>query len=218
MLPKVFLDYDASGALKAAKMGHLVVIVDVIDMSTSLETALEMGAVEVYGASPDNSNAPVYLNPEFIATVVATKAKLYNLGIILIGEPRYGCKEDIIRNCLKVYSKINSLNAKIYDVVPNIGKDVGNLTNFKNKIVIAVTNSGGVAFDAAFNAGGTVVTATVARTLKNKGIIPAQIGINRALKVSKRLNKNISIIAASSNSIEDVLAANYLYDQMKEMS
>lgn len=40
---------DASGAYQAACSGQVVVIVDVIDMSTTLEAALQEGAALVLG-------------------------------------------------------------------------------------------------------------------------------------------------------------------------
>ncbi|CEO89494.1 hypothetical protein SSCH_50031 [Syntrophaceticus schinkii] len=42
---------DASGAYHAACSGQVVVIVDVIDMSTTLEVAIQEGAALVLGAS-----------------------------------------------------------------------------------------------------------------------------------------------------------------------
>ena len=65
-LPEIILTADASGAQKAARQGMLVMIVDVIDMSTSLESAIDAGALAVFGASPDYTRAPVETSPEYV--------------------------------------------------------------------------------------------------------------------------------------------------------
>lgn len=210
MSPKVYFDVDASGAYRAAQKGHVVIIVDVIDMSTSLETALELGAVHIFGASPDLVSAPVSVNPEKIAEAAVLISKANKSEIIIIGEPRFGSKNEIILNCSKLYNKIISLGGKITGVVPNVGKEVAHFIDFSNKVVIAATSTGGVAFDAAYNAGGMVTVGTVARTQKMKGKAPAIKSAKRALILARKLNKDISVIAASSNSMEDVLAARYL--------
>ena len=48
----IIVTSDASGAQAAAREGFLVMIVDVIDMSTTLESALEAGAVAVWVPAP----------------------------------------------------------------------------------------------------------------------------------------------------------------------
>jgi hypothetical protein len=52
-LRRIIVESDASGAREAARAGLMVMIVDVIDMSTTLESALDAGAAAVLGASPD---------------------------------------------------------------------------------------------------------------------------------------------------------------------
>jgi len=208
---------DASGAYEAAINGHIVVIVDIIDMSTSLETALEMGAVAVFGASPDQNHAPVTANPEKIAMAAASIAQRLSTEVIIIGEPRFAGKEEEMRNCQRLVNKLTEMNVEISDFVPNVGKEVWTFTNFEKKIVIAVTGTGGAAFDAAYNAegGGIVTTATVARTKYMKGEAPALKGVYRAKNLASELKRDISYVAASSNSYEDILAAKYLCDLTK---
>ena len=209
---KVYMTKDASGAYEAAINGHIVVIVDIIDMSTSLETALEMGAVAVFGASPDQNYAPVQVNPEKIAIDVAFIAQKLNTEVIIIGEPRFARQEEQMKNCQRLANKLTEMNVEISDFVPNVGKEIWNFTNFEKKIVIAVTGTGGVAFDAAYNAesGCIVTTATVARTKYMRGEAPALKGVYRAKNLASELKRDISYVAASSNSYEDILAAKYL--------
>jgi len=214
---KVYMATDASGAYEAAINGHVVVIVDIIDMSTSLETALEMGAAAVYGASPDQNHAPVAVNSEKIAADVAFMAQKLDTEVIIIGEPRFADKKEQMKNCQKLVNKLTELNIKISDFVPNVGKELWAFAHIDKKIAIAVTDTGGVAFDAAYSAGGIVTTATVARTKHMRGKAPALKGMYRAKKLAFELKKDISYVAASSNSYEDVLAAKYLCDLTKEL-
>lgn len=209
---------DASGAYKAAINGHIVVVVDIIDMSTSLETALEMGAVAVFGASPDKIYAPVIVNPEKIAEDAALIAHKLNTEVIIIGEPRFASKEEQMSNCLRLVNKLTQMNVKISDFVPNIGKGLWEIAHINKKIAIAVTSTGGVAFDAAYNAGGIVTTATVARTKYMSGKTPALKGVYRAKCLANKFKRDISYVAASSKSYEDILAAKYLCDLTKALS
>jgi len=66
--------YNASGAVRAAKRGDVVMVVDIIDMSTTAEAALDGGAVAVWGASPDDTSAPVAVNPAQIGYRAGQKA------------------------------------------------------------------------------------------------------------------------------------------------
>lgn len=201
---------DASGAWMAGKQGHVVVIVDIIDMSTTLEAALEAGALEVLGASPDQVKIPVSVNPYQIGLEAGFKAKTFNSSIVIVAEPRWGDDQERLKHCGKLISGLKDAGVNTWELAPNLGISVTKLLSFQNKIVIAVTNSGGVAFDAAHHAGGIVITATIARTWQLKGIQPAEMGVERALTKAKKLNKHLTFVAASSNSMEDLLAAQYL--------
>jgi len=201
---------DASGAAEAAARGNIVVIVDVINMSTTLEAALEAGALGVFGSSPDYTRAPVYVNPTYMGYFAGNYAVINNTGLIVVTEPRIGPDSARIENASQAIYGVKKAGVKEIIVLPNLGSDTARMVDFKGKVVLAVTDSGGVAYDAAFNAGGIVTTATVARTIKKRGPEPAEAGIKRALTLAGLKNTGISVVAAGANSLEDVLAANYI--------
>ncbi|MDK2984680.1 MAG: hypothetical protein PWQ96_322 [Clostridia bacterium] len=209
-IPEVRVAYDASGASRAAKRGDIVIIVDVIDMSTTLETCIELGALAVFGASPKGSKAPVKLDPLKIAKTAAKKALIANTPLVIVSEPRIGKDKDRERYCSHILGILREEGCIVDSIIPNIGKEIAGLISCKNKIVIAVTDSGGTAYDAAFCEGAKVCTATIARTSQSKGIEPAKKGTLRALRLSRKYKKNITVVAASSNSMEDILAAQYI--------
>ncbi|MFW6311972.1 MAG: hypothetical protein ACOC1K_07035, partial [Nanoarchaeota archaeon] len=94
---------------------------------------------------------------------------------------------------------------------PNIGREVVELVDFNQKVVIIVSPSGGVAFDAAYNYGAPdVITGTVARTNKLKGNATSKLAAERAMQSAQKYRSGITVIAASSNSMEDVLAAQHI--------
>ena len=101
--------------------------------------------------------------------------------------------------------------AVIEAVVPNIGREVVKITDFKNKVLIIVSPSGGAAYDAAYNYGASeVMTGTVARTNERKGSLTADAAAKRAIEKALRLKRGITVVAASSNSMEDVHGAQYI--------
>lgn len=207
---QVEITADASGAYQAGKKGNVVVIVDIIDMSTTLDSALEAGATAVFGASPSRSKAPVPVNPAYIGEIAGKVAITNNCSIVIVSEPRWGSEEDLVQNAALVIQGINKTRAKIAKIIPNLGASTPFICDCNNKVVIAVTDTGGTAFDAAYNAGGKVLTGTIARTYKSKGTQPLANTVAKTLKLASLYQKNISIVAASANSLEDVLAAQYL--------
>lgn len=209
-LPVISMSTNASGALAAAERGDVVAIVDVIDMSTTLEAALDEEAAEIYGAAPDSISVPVPVDPERIGREAGRKAAKNESGVIIISEPRVGFKEEREQNCSSVIRGIKDEGAKVVDILPNIGAETVNLTDFRDKVVVAVTNSGGVSFDTAYNRGTKVFTATIARTLKKKGEASVEEAAKRICSYAEYYHKNITMIAASGNSLEDVLAAQYI--------
>jgi len=204
----LIITYNASGAAKAAQLGYTVIIVDVIDMSTSLEAALQSGAAFVFGASPDLTRAPVQVNPYNIGLMAGNKAKEIKSEIIIITEPRLSAKRKKIENCRQVIRGVKETGSPILDILPNIGAEVARQTDFKNKIVICVSDTGGVAFDAAWQFHNKVTIGTIARTLFTRGKESTNIAAHRVIELAA--NKGIAVVAASSNSQEDILGANYI--------
>ncbi len=206
---------DASGAVEGARLGYVVVIIDVIDMSTSLEAALDAGALAVYGASFDNAKAPVNLNPYNIGLVAGKHTKSLKTELVVVTEPRVGTVEDHWANSKGFLAGVQESGASVGTVLPNIGAEVVKLADLKGKVIVAITGSGGAAFDAAFNAGApSVLTATVARTLAKKGPVPALEGAGRAVDMAQKMQTGICLVAASSKSVEDVLAAGYIHERI----
>ncbi|MBO8159172.1 hypothetical protein [Thermosyntropha sp.] len=208
--PLVITTTDASGARQAAREGMLVIIVDVIDMSTTLESALDAGAYAVLGASPDFTRAPVPVMPEKIGREAGRLAREKNRGIIIVSEPRVGSDEERITRCTKVIKGIESEKGIIEAVIPNIGAETPKLVDMKDRVVVAVTDTGGVAYDAAFVETRQVITGTIARTLHKKGVQPALTAAKRAIEKMTDKERGIAVVAASRNSMEDVLAAQFI--------
>lgn len=209
----IIVTSDASGALASAREGFLVMIVDVIDMSTTLESALEAGALAVLGASPDENRAPVQVDPEGLGKHAAQLACVNNTGIILVSEPRVGSDQDRLQRCQKVVQGIHSAGGKVEAVLPNLGAETPRMMDMAGKVVVAVTDTGGVAYDAAFLESPRVITGTVARTYKHRGLEPARRAVERA-KREWGDAAGLAIVAASRNSMEDVLAAQFIANLM----
>lgn len=202
---------NATGAAAAAKQGQLVMVVDVIDMSTTLEAALDAGAIAVFGASPDNSRAPVKLDPKAIGMEAGAMAVEHGTDVILISEPRVGTDEERLQRASKAVSGIVKARAKIGAVVPNNGAETAKLVDFSGRVVLAVTDTGGVAYDAARTAGApAVITGTIARTMMKRGSAPAEAAAERACKLAGQLGVGITVVAATANSLEDILAAEHI--------
>ncbi|WP_236860183.1 hypothetical protein [Candidatus Formimonas warabiya] len=201
---------DASGAFDAALRGNIVVVVDVINMSTTLEAALEAGALGVFGASPDITKAPVFVNPAYVGFYAGCYAKSNQTEVILVTEPRVGTARERVEHASCALAGIHKAGFSDITILPNLGAETVKICDFNKKVVLAVTDSGGVAYDAAFNAGGIVTTATIARTLRKKGLEPAQAGVQRAITMAHLKNTGISVVAASSRSLEDVLASEFV--------
>lgn len=210
-VPTLNLAFNATGAVEGARRGDVVVIVDVIDMSTSAEAALEAGAVTIFGASPVGCKAPVNLNPDRIGYLAGKTALKHKTSLIVIAEPRYGEAEERKKRAELGLNGVTRSGAEIGLIIPNIGAEITQLVDFNEKVALFITDTGGSAYDAAYNNGApAVLTATIARTPLKKGIEPARAGIIRAMEAAVKLNTGITVVAASSNSLEDVLAGEYL--------
>lgn len=210
---------NASGAAKAAAAGDLVIIVDVISMSTTAEAVWEKGALAIWGAASEKSRPPLGLtNPYRIGYQAGLQAIEAATSLILITEPRLGSEEERKKNAFSVLQGVAKAGAKVEAILPNIGAETAKMAVWQNKIVLLVTDSGGVAFDAAFNNGAALVlTGTIARTLVQKGSQSAKRIAHKAIMKAKELACNITVVAASSNALEDVLAAEYIARIILEM-
>jgi len=210
--------YNASGAVRAAKRGDVVMVVDVIDMSTTAEAVLDGGALSVWGASPDNTSAPVVVNPAQIGYRAGQKAVKEDTEVILITEPRFGSKTERTANNQFVLVGINRSRARLGAVLPNIGTEITEFTDFANKVVVIASQTGGVAFDAAYNGGATkVVTGTIVRTKYKKGAQPLEDSAKRAMEVAQKYNKGLTLVASSSNSYEDILATQKIAETIVDL-
>jgi hypothetical protein len=107
---------------------------------------------------------------------------------------------------------------EIERIYPNLGAETAKLVDFRERIVVAVTDCGGTAFDAAFNAGAQVVTGTLARTFGHSGWDNAETAVHRALTIAEREQRGLCIVASSGKALEDVLATQYLAQRALELS
>lgn len=205
------IGYNLSGALEAVKMERFVVIVDVIDMSTTLEAVREAGALACWGAAPVGRQVDVTA-PFKIGQAAAREALSKGAELVVIAEPRAGRQDERRRWAGDVLKGAEAEGSQVREIWPNLGAETATLTDWTNKVAVAVTAAGGTIFDAVWQAGGSLTTATVARVPGLKGQEPAQKGITRALALAG--GRPITLIAASSNALEDVLAVQYLAQQM----
>ncbi|MGE5390610.1 MAG: hypothetical protein ACM3PE_06045 [Deltaproteobacteria bacterium] len=210
----IIVSSDASGACDAVLRGMLVMIIDVIDMSTTLESALDAGAYAVLGASPDFTRAPVDVSPEQRGREAAILAREAGTGIIIATEPRVGSNEERVARCQRLIKGIEKEQGVIEAVITNLGAETPKLVDLNNRVVVAVSDTGGVAYDAAITAGGRAVIGTVARTYKQKGIQPSLTAVRRALQELKDSDTGIALVAASRNSMEDILAAQFIANML----
>ncbi|AVX20073.1 MULTISPECIES: hypothetical protein [Carboxydocella] len=210
-VPLVTVTVNASGAAAAARQGLVVVIVDVIDMSTTAEGLLEAGAAAVIGASPDQTRAPVAVQPRQRGMEAGQKARELGTGVILVSEPRYGQEEERRARCQKALAGLAETGLTPELVLPNLGAETAKMADFAGKVILLVSDTGGVAYDAAVTAGApAVLTATIARTIGRRGTEPARLGAERARLKARELGTGVAVVAASGNSLEDVLAAEYI--------
>lgn len=202
---------DASGAALAGQRGDVVVVIDVIDMSTTAEALIDGGIDGLWGAAPAECKAPVSVNPERIGMLAGKEALSKETEVVVVAEPRVGSEDERHRLCQPVLHGVTKAGAKIAAIIPNLGAETVKITEVQGKVAILVTDTGGTAFDAAYQAGAAaVLTATVARTQKKRGQQPALDGVLRAKQLAMERQASITFVAASANSLEDVLAAEYL--------
>lgn len=205
---------DAGGAYHAACSGQVVVIVDVIDMTTTLEVALQEGAALVLGASTVSCKAPVPVNPAAVGRYAAVMSDQLNADVVVVAEPRIGRDAERQERVGGFLAGLHAAGVKEEGIYPNQGAETAKLVDFNHKIVVAVTDCGGAAFDAAFNAGAPVLTGTVARTPGRTGWENAARAIERATVLAEEEGRGIALVAASGKALEDVLATYYLSEHL----
>lgn len=201
---------NASGAALAGSQGRVVVIVDVIDMSTTLESALDAGAAAVFGASPVICRAPVDVDPEAMGYTAGIKAIELGTAVVVAAEPRVGSEAERRDRAAAALRGVARAGAEVRAVIPNLGSETPKLVDLAGTVVLAVTDTGGVAFDAAYQAGGIVTTGTIARTWGKRGEEPARTAASRAIGLARQHDCGITVVAASGNSLEDILACQYI--------
>ncbi|PKM89030.1 MAG: hypothetical protein CVU87_06215 [Firmicutes bacterium HGW-Firmicutes-12] len=199
--------YNLSGALEAVKLGRFIVLVDVIDMSTTMEGLREAGALKIWGAAPVGKGQP-YTNPYLIGRAAAKEATKKNTQVFVIAEPRVGKLEERAERAGGVLAGIKDEGHKVSGIWPNLGAETAKFTNWQDKLAVIVSDAGGTIYDAVWQMGGQITTVTVARTMQMKGSLAAKKGIERAINMAG--DSPLTIVAASSNAIEDVLAVQYL--------
>ncbi|MDX9871897.1 MAG: hypothetical protein RBT41_05725 [Clostridia bacterium] len=199
--------YNLSGAVEAALAGRFVVLVDVIDMSTTAEALLEAGASKIWGAAPCGKGEP-YANPYLIGREAAQEARKNQRRVFVIAEPRVGQPEERNKRAALVLDGIRAEGAEPADIFPNLGAETAKFTDWRNHYAVIVSDAGGTVFDAVWQLGGGITTATVARTLGMKGPASAHKGVERALLMAQ--GAPVTVTAASGSALEDVLAAQYI--------
>jgi len=170
----------------------------IIDFSTSMEAALDAGAAAIYGAAIDAARPPVKTDPYRMGYLSGSEALRLGKGVVVLAEPRTGAEEKRRQGILKALDGIESSGARIAAVIPNVGAETPRLTDIRGMVVLGVTGTGGVAFDAAMCAGSpAVLTGTVARTLAKNGFAPARAAAIRSASKARKLGRDIAVVAAS---------------------
>lgn len=205
-MPVLSVMFSASGAAEAGRSGHVVVIVDIVHMSTTAEACLSAGATAVFGASPLGVTPPVALDP----ISIARKAAAAGSGeVVVFSEPR-GPNDDEARraSARHVIEAVEQAGGRVVGVYPNLGIDSPEYCDLAGKTALIVSHAGGVCYDAASTAGAAhVTTATVVRGWGRKGWEAAAHGVERAIAEANSRGAGISFVAASANAPEDVLGA-----------
>lgn len=211
---------NATGASEAAARGRTVMIVDVIDMSTTAEAVLESGALAIYGAAPAHTNVPVAINPRAIAEHVAREAKQNSCKVCIFAEPRLGNDSERKARAAEFCAVLMENSCEIVGIFQNMGAEAGKILQVKGNIAVILSDTGGVAFDAAWQickGDKKVLTGTVARTMQKRGFAPLQEAARRAIDASLADGSTgIALVAASANSLEDILAVQAIYCRIVE--
>jgi hypothetical protein len=201
------VSFNASGAAEAGARGRVVVVVDVIDAATSAAAALAAGAARVLGAGTSSVEVPVPIHPEGIGALAAGLARGMGTSVVVATEPRVGSDEERRTLAKPVVDALESAGVE-YEMVPNQGAELPGLAKVEDRVVVVVSATGGTAFDAAVAAGAPAVCfATTGRVHGKTGWEMAEAGARRAIALADEHSADITVVAASSNSADDCLAA-----------
>jgi hypothetical protein len=205
--PRLDVTFNASGAAAAGAIGRVVVVVDVVDSSTSAEAAVAAGAVEILGAAPRDSQAPVKVDPGGVGRRAAATASRERTDVVVVAEPRVGTEDERRAKALPILQALRTTGIG-YELAPNQGAELGRAVKLRGRVVVIVSSTGGTAFDAALAAGApAAMFATTARVEGRTGWEVLEDGVRRAVDLAHRHNTDLSLVAASANSSDDVLAA-----------
>jgi hypothetical protein len=205
--PRLDVTFNASGAAAAGAVGRVVVIVDVVDSSTSAEAALAAGAIDVLGASPRDVRVPVRVDPGGVGRRAAAVAVREATDVVVVGEPRVGPEDERRAQALPVLQALRTQRID-YELAPNQGAELGRAVTLKGRVAVIVSSTGGTAFDAALAGGAPAACfATTARIEGSTGWDVLSRGVRRGIDLARRNETDLSIVAASANSSDDVLAA-----------
>jgi hypothetical protein len=201
------VSFNASGAAEAGARGRVVVVVDVVDAATSAAAALAAGAAHVLGAGTSRVEVPVPIHPDGIGARAAGLARGMGTSVVVAAEPRVGSDEERLATARPVVEALEDAGVE-YEVVPNQGAELPGLAKIEDRVVVVVSATGGTAFDAAVAAGAAAVCfATTARVQGKTGWEVAETGARRAIALADEHAADITVVAASSNSADDCLAA-----------
>jgi hypothetical protein len=199
--------FNATGAAAAGAAKRVVAVVDVVDSSTSAEAALAGGAAAVMGASPPGLRLPAKVDPGAAGRRAAAMAARLRKNVVVVGEPRVGPENVRRQNCLPVLQALRTAQVD-YELVPNQGAELLGSVDLEDRIVVVVSATGGAAFDAAVTARAPAVCfATTARVEGRPGWEVTAEGARRAVALAKEHDTDLSIVAATANSTDDVLGA-----------
>lgn len=201
------VSFNASGAAEAGARGRVVVVVDVVDAATSAAAALAAGAARVFGAGTSRVEVPVPIHPDGIGARAAGLARGMGTSVVVAAEPRVGSDEERLAAAKPVLTALDDAGVE-HELVPNQGAELPGLVKLQDKVVVVVSATGGTAFDAAVAAGAPAVCfATTARVQGKTGWEVAEAGARQAIALADEHATDITVVAASSNSADDCLAA-----------
>lgn len=214
-VPVLNVSFNTSGAYQAGKRGDVVVVVDVVDMSTTAESIIESNAISIYGVAPKGVSLPVETDYKKIAALAINDAKNNKTSVVLVAEPRIANDSDRRKAVEDIIREIEKNGINVDCIVANQGIETPKLADFTKKVAIIASQTGGSTFDAANHAGASkVLTGTVVRTMKSTGYENIEKAAERAINAAKKSNKGITVVAATANSYDDNAAAQQICNEI----